>query len=390
MEYTKHGGSGMKAIIHTNDLSYTTDFFYEMKSEFESKMIFIISFILLLFFAWVFLGKRESVVHTVGIVRPSDNVSNIKIRRAGEIENVFFVDGQTVKKGDVILKLKTINEEVTEKNILSKLKLLLEKEEDVEAMIESFYKNKNCVSKKRIIAWSRVNNFEKIKKSLIELCEIHQKYLDDEKKLPAEIQTREKLLNLDRNLKTAELNLSRFNDKFLTSLLQEKESLSLQRQNLEEVLIKVQTEIEMATIKAPIDGTVIMSSYLNKGDFVFANKDVLTIIPKTELGYTIKMKLPSSKAGRVEKGMKVKLKFPAFPVYEYSPVEGEVVNISADAMGSQNGTFYVVTVKPNTVNLKNKKGKVFSLKSGLQTDAKIIVNDERIFEYILKKLEIRL
>ncbi|AIN93577.1 HlyD family efflux transporter periplasmic adaptor subunit [Treponema putidum] len=376
----------MKQIVSVDELSYTSELLYGLKSKFEDRIIFIIGAFFVCLIFWLIFGQCEDVIRAYGIVRPSDDVSIVKIRRTGEVQKIFCKDGSIVKEGDVLLKLNTDADIKNEEDIVARLTLLLEKKRDNDLLLKSFYANKNHINPKYSQAYMRAKLFFEVRGNLKETLNLQKRYLNDTLKLPEASRTKEQVLTLKRNVKNAELNLSQYSENFLTSLLNEKETYEVEKNNLNANLSQVRLAINNATIYAPINETIFMQSSINKNDFLFANTTVLTIIPTAESGYYAYINVPASKAGKMATGMQVKMKFPAFPEYEFDKLNGVIETISPDAMNTGEHLIYIVKVKLNVTELKNKKGLSFPLKPGLQVDSTIILTEQSILSYLLKKL----
>ena len=63
-------------------------------------MLFFIAFI-----AWAFLSEVDEVVRGTGKVVPSGQTKILQNLEGGIIKNIYVKDGDTVKKGDILLKL---------------------------------------------------------------------------------------------------------------------------------------------------------------------------------------------------------------------------------------------------------------------------------------------
>ena len=72
-----------------------------------------------------------------------------------------------------------------------------------------------------------------------------------------------------------------------------------------------------------------------------------------------------------------------------------VKKISADSLSNGRELFYLVTLVPDLIDnsstgKKNIVNNSLQLKSGMIANAKIIVSEQRIISYLMKKMEIQL
>ncbi|MFC2419521.1 MAG: hypothetical protein ACFNOL_00370 [Treponema maltophilum] len=99
--------------------------------------------------------------------------------------------------------------------------------------------------------------------------------------------------------------------------------------------------------------------------------------------------MPAKMSGKLEKGMRVKLRFPAFPFHEFGGAEGTVVSIDPDATADVNGMLYfTVSANIDKAFLEDRKKRRYPVKSGLETEARIILRERTILWYILKQLDL--
>ncbi|WP_078552579.1 HlyD family efflux transporter periplasmic adaptor subunit [Bacillus alkalicellulosilyticus] len=122
----------MKNIVR--DISELTD----SRELLESKPhpfvpIFITIFVLLLFSAltWSFFGEIDEVAKASGMVRPNESVSTVQAPVFGQIEEVFFNEGQWVEKGEILF---TLDKEELEKELDMRLAEMTEAEEEIELL----------------------------------------------------------------------------------------------------------------------------------------------------------------------------------------------------------------------------------------------------------------
>ena len=93
-------------------------------------------------------------------------------------------------------------------------------------------------------------------------------------------------------------------------------------------------------------------------------------------------------------GLNAKLKLPAF-ANTIQCMNATVKKISADSLSNGRELFYLVTLVPDLIDnssagKKNIVNNSLQLKSGMIANAKIIVSEQRIISYLMKKMEIQL
>lgn len=384
----------MKKLITVSDLSYSEQFFSRMHSTFENSVIGIIGAFTAVFLLWLFFGHCEDAISGSGTVRPSENISSVHSLRSGKIEKIYFKDGQEIKQGDVLFSLYSDSEVAAKENLVTKIKILEEKYSDVQSMIESFKLGQNTVPHNRTVAFTRMKMFFEMKEQLAEVCVIYEKNFHTQQLLPTDVTTEELTLEAERLWRNAKINLSQFTENFLTTLISEEENYALQRDNLESSLAEIEAQLKNNRVVAPIDGTVLVLDSLNENDFIIANKPVLSIIPPSETGYEITVRVKEKDIADLQVGLQAKLKLPAFS-NKVKNLNATVKKISADSLSNGHDIFYLVTLIPemnetSDIDEKTIFKNSLSLKSGMIANAKIIVSEQKVISYLIKKMEIQL
>ena len=384
----------MKKLIKVSKLTYSEEFFSRMNSAFENWVIAIIGTFILFFAVWIFFGHCEDAISGNGTVRPSENISSVHSLRSGKINKVYFKDGQEVKQGDVLFSLYSDAEIAAKENILSKIKIVQEKIDDVQSMMESFELGKNIVPCSQTIAFTRMKNFFETKYQLTEVSLIHKKNFDTQKLLPADSTTEELTNEVERLWRNSKINLSQFNENFFAQLVNEKENYTSQYDNLKTSLAEIEMQLKNNIVTATIAGTVLVFDALNENDFIVANKLILSIIPPSDAGYEITVRIREKDIINLKVGLNAKLKLPAF-ANTIQCMNATVKKISADSLSNGRELFYLVTLVPDLIDnssagKKNIVNNSLQLKSGMIANAKIIVSEQRIISYLMKKMEIQL
>lgn len=93
---------------------------------------------------------------------------------------------------------------------------------------------------------------------------------------------------------------------------------------------------------------------------------------------------------RLNEGQKVKLEISAYPSSEYGYFTGKIENIAEDITIDQTSgiSYYVVNIECNKNVVKGKDGEEYSLRNGMSCQAKVIVDEENVMRYLLKKIDL--
>lgn len=381
----------MKKLLDLKNLTHTAEYFSKVNSKFSNWVIGIIGIFVSIFLVWIFFGRCEEVVSGSGSVRPSGNISFVHSPSTGKIFKLYFKDGQSIKKGDLLFTLYSEIDEASRKNTLEKIKILEEKILDNELMIKSFNANKNLISLDKIVPHNRIKNFFEVQVQLLELSQLYKKNFIMQSSLPPDLIKTESLNELERVWRNSEIQLSQYTEKFLSELILEKENYTLQLDNYKTNLSHLNNLIESKTVLAPIDGTILSLENVNENDFISLGQKILSIIPSSSQGYEIIVRVRERDVTNIKPGLHAKVKLPAYSKL-FKNLNAKVKTISADSLSNGSDIFYLLTLeleKDNNSKIKDLE-KEIKLKSGLQANAKIIVAEQSILSYIINKLEINL
>jgi multidrug resistance efflux pump len=132
-------------------------------------------------------------------------------------------------------------------------------------------------------------------------------------------------------------------------------------------------------LKAPVEGEASFFKFVNNKQFIKANEDVLSIIPKDSDSTIIgKVSISVLGAGKVKEGETVNIKLDGYPYQEYGILYGEVTSVSLIPNDKQ----YAVKVKlTNGLTTSYKKEIPFSQQLHGQADivTKKLSLAERVF-----------
>ncbi|NUF39405.1 HlyD family efflux transporter periplasmic adaptor subunit, partial [Acinetobacter lactucae] len=145
-------------------------------------------------------------------------------------------------------------------------------------------------------------------------------------------------------------------------------------------------------LKSPVDGYINVVQDL-KGIYLNTGKNIANIIPSNSLVEAM-LFIPSSSIGFVKVGGKVNLRYDAYPYQQFGQGEGIIYSISPISVSSENilnaendnsGSYFIAKVKIKDQKIKYNNN-VFYLKPGMKAEVDIILENKRVYEWILKPL----
>lgn len=169
------------------------------------------------------------------------------------------------------------------------------------------------------------------------------------------------------------------------------ETQDKQTKELGDELIDLNLQIAEHTFNAPISGVINVIQELAPGDLVQSGERILTIVPEEDSAYVVQLAISNQDIGSVEPGTTVKYNFTALPAKDYGYLRGTINWISPDAtMDSQSGiNYYLGQSSLSGLTLTDQNGKQVDVKVGMTAEAQMITKRERIWTWLMKKLDLR-
>lgn len=368
---------------------------------------------------------------------------------SGNIATVLVKEGQTVKKGellivleheanlDAVTRLEQLLAPIQPENLsISTLaKLTLPKELELGREMQAIYARLNFQlnnlqfyldqesAKKRIYALRKQKeNLSNLNASLNAKISNMEKELELAKKnrdrskilfesnaeseLNVEIEEA-KYLGVQRGLENVKAEIIR-NDLAVNQINTEIVNLQQTDGNAKnKIFIDAQKEIELLKgaitvwqhnylLRSPIDGKITMPEQLSPRQFIKAGESIIAVVPTKGAGAVIaKANLSATGMGKVEEEMKVHLRLNGYPYKEFGMVKGKVQTIAdvpnVNPDGSKAYTIFITLPEGLKTTYEHKKPLAF--RQGMTGIADIITEDrsflERIFDQILSILKNR-
>lgn len=165
----------------------------------------------------------------------------------------------------------------------------------------------------------------------------------------------------------------------LTQINKRKEELT----NVAGQLEQARKQQDEETIKAPVAGTIYKIK-ATKGP-VQAGEELLSIVPEGE-EILLEVKVLNRDIGFIREGMRAKVKMATFPFQEFGTVEGEVVQVSANAIADKE----LGLIFPTRIKLKkhaiNVRGQEVTFTPGMTASGEIVTRKKSVLTFIMEPI----
>jgi multidrug efflux pump subunit AcrA (membrane-fusion protein) len=225
-----------------------------------------------------------------------------------------------------------------------------------------------------------IRNADEITKNQNNLTEAKDKITSLEKDIAAQLQEINQAEQAYQTALSQNIRLtSERQSEILTQINKRKEELTTVAGQLEQA--KQQKDRE--TIKAPVAG-IIYKIKATKGP-VQSGEELLSILPEGE-EMLLEVKVLNRDIGFINQGMKAKVKIATFPFQEFGVVEGEVLQISPNAIiDKELGLVFPTRIKLSKHSL-NVRGQQVEFNPGMAANAEIVTRKKSVLTFIIEPI----
>lgn len=398
-------------------------------------LFFIVVLIALIFLS--FFAKIEIYANAKGKVVTEDNLIKIQHFEGGVVSEISVAEGESIKKGDELLKIELPRFRESKDEIVAKIEALeitkkrllaeiggydfdieivdSEKRESIKrAELDLFLSNKEELKNSISIADDRI----KRKRSEIENIEIKldferkreeivDKKLEIEKELlESGLSSKKELLEIEDEKNSLNSNIKNLKNLIikenlaLDEIIKERDMVQISYKNrARSMLVEVEKSIQEAkervdnlnnteyrsTIYSPTDGIVKNLLYKNLGSVVKSGESILEIVPQGDR-YLFEVYLRPSDRGFVRLNQEVYIKVDSYNYIMYGKLKGVISNIGGDTVKSDNQEYgYRVFIESNSTI--EARGEKLPLYPGMNIEVDIKIGERSFFEYLIVPLE---
>ncbi len=395
----------------------------------------IICLAFFIFVTWTACTKIKEMARTTGEIIPSSYVQSIQHLEGGIVKEILVRDDDSVKKGQVLIRLEGENVHADHKRVLAKLHHLRLKAARLRAFISGNREEFNRLTKKI----SRHSTEEDLLASMLDGLKRQQEILtqqlnqkkEQKKLLEEQLETAKKALQIAKTaFKTQnqlykerlvaettylavvrEMNQQQGQVNQLTvKVNQAREAISEYEWRLQSLLVetrnkaleklgsiegeiaetealqkKLADQIARLDIRSPVDGLVKGLEVHTIGGVIAPGRQLMEIVPAGS-DLLAEVKISPNDIGHIKVGYPVIVKITSYDFSRYGAINGTVTGLSATTFANQHGqTFYkgMISLEKNYVG--NTEGQNMIL-PGMIVNADIITGEKSLLAYFLKPI----
>lgn len=180
-------------------------------------------------------------------------------------------------------------------------------------------------------------------------------------------------------------------------LIQEGIDIEKQLNTIEQERAQVNLELQNATVRSPITGTLHELRLRNTGQVVSSGETIATVIP-TNTPIEIRAMVPAASINKVDIGLPTQMRISACPFSEFGTAAAQVKSISPDTVSQRAapatpgeeagppGAFYsVIIAVEQSALISNSTQRQCALQPGTEGQVTIIAREETIITFLRRK-----
>jgi len=326
---------------------------------------------------WLALAKTEEIVTVPGKLEPLGVVKDVQMPVGGVVKSVLIKEGDSVKQGQVLLRLDTEASRDRQRSIRETIR---HKQSQLQLKDAELRRSLELNSTEQAI----------LRRSLILESEVLQRLeILNREGAAAELQflqQRNKVQEVQGKLEQSAADRLR-QEAILNQGLQE---LAGQLAELRTSLIELNVNIRYQEVRSPVAGLVFNLKPTGSGFVAQTSEPVMKIVPFDKL--EARVEIPSASIGFVQVGQPVDVSIDSFPASDFGVLSGTVRRIGSDALppDSLKQTYrFPADIRLDSQQLQLKSGQDLPLQVGMSLTANIKLRKVTYLQLLLSDFKNR-
>ncbi|GHA77262.1 HlyD family type I secretion periplasmic adaptor subunit [Formosimonas limnophila] len=348
---------------------------------------------------WAHFSEIDTVVHAQGQVISSSHTQTIQAADGGVLIELKVVEGQSVKKGDVVAVLEKERANAAFDDVFGKVSALRMTVARLQAEVTggSFSIPAELEAKYNDFARVQKNLYHQRKASRDE--SIHQlqvsralvlKELQLNRPLVASGDVSQvEILRLERTLNDINIQIKNIESKYLQDASAEWTKAREELNSQEQILADRQQLLKHTDLIAPATGVVKSIQVTTLGGVVRSGEEIMQILP-TESDFVVEAKIKPADMTFIRQGLPARVKLDAYDYSIFGVMQGEVVYISPDALLDESekgeGVYYKAKVRIGERAFKGRASQEIEVRPGMTVTVDVLSGKRSVLSYLTKPL----
>lgn len=390
----------------------------------------------IVFILWASFATLDETARGEGQVIPAGEVQVIQNLEGGIVDAFMFKEGEQVKKGDVIMRLKDVGAQsdlgTNEAKYMGLLAATIRLQAEVDGK-ETIDFPEDVMKKSPQSVTEELNAFRANREKLQGQLSVLEQQLSQRKQEVSELTTKSndlsgvirlsqeekrmteplvakgsapriELIQLERAIreKQTELNgvraaipraqsaiaeaqarIGEMKKSFVAEAQTELTAKTAELNTVKQSLGALEDKKDRTDIRSPVNGTIKDFKINTVGGVVKPGDPIAEIVPMDD-NLLVEAKIRPSDIARLRPGLPAMVKITAYDFTIYGGLKGEVADISADTIKNEKGEFfYRVKIRTKENSLK-RKGEILPIIPGMIATVDVQTGKKTVMEYLLK------
>ena len=337
-------------------------------------LILLTAALMLFLVVWSTKNYRTYVSQSSGTVQAA-NKTYIMSSYSGSITELNVSEGSYVNEGDLIAHIKSTDLDMQQDSIQSQLDIYKKQKSQYEKLVKSIQDDKNYFSETDIDDQPYYYQYETYK------SQVAQKAFDASPYQAAGYS--------DEQIKALmEQNQSEIEALYYSTLQSITSNLTSVQTNIDNIQAQLDTLASGANdyyIYAPTSGVIHMDTPYKVGMVLSAGSALATVASENS-DQEIVAALTVSDRPLINVGDPCKIAITGLSEYSYGNLTGTVTSIDSDVTSTESGSYYKMTIKPNSTYVVSNSGDKVDLANGMSVTARVEYDKLTYFEYVMEAL----
>lgn len=323
---------------------------------------------------WSTQTNRIYVSQNTGTVQAS-NKTYIMSSYSGSITEMYISEGSYVNEGDLVAHIKSTDLNMQQDNLESQLSIYQTQLDQYNKLLRCVQDDTNYFDETSIEDQPYYYQYKTYK------SQVAQKTFDASVYQAAGYSDAQ----INTMMEQSQSEIEALYYSTMQSISQSITSAQINVDNLRAQLDSLSTGANDYYIYAPTSGVIHMDSPYKEGMVLSAGSPLATVASEND-DLEIIAYVTVSDRPLLHVGDPCKIAITGLSEYSYGTLTGTVTSIDSDVTASSNGSYYKMTIKPDTTYVVSRSGDKVDLANGMSVTARVEYDQVTYFEYAMEAL----
>ena len=336
--------------------------------------VILVGLFMIFLLVWSTRTNRIYVSQNSGTVQAS-NKTYIMSSYSGTLTELYISEGSYVNEGDLVAHIKSTDLDMQQDNLESQLKIYKTQVDQYNKLLQCIQDDTNYFSETSVEDQPYYYQYETYK------SQVEQKTFDASAYQAAGY--------TDAQIKTLmEQNQSEIQALYYSTMQSISQSITSAQSNVDNVQAQIDalnTGANDYYLYAPTSGVIHMDSPYKEGMVLSAGSPLATVASENDDLEIVAMVTVNDRP-LLHVGDPCKIAITGLSEYSYGTLTGTVTSIDSDVTASSSGSYYKMTITPDSTYVISNSGDKVDLSNGMSVTARVEYDKLTYFEYAMEAL----